>query len=239
MQPKWKAFAVLSFSILTASTAQAVVLTSLEWPPYTGAALPDQGKTSQVVRAAFSASGEALTIKFLPWQRAVDEAKVNPDVVGYFPEYLDPKSSCLFSEPIGYGPLGFAQSRDKPVVWENLDDLKDKKIGVVSGYVNTQEFDNKVASNEIKVDSTNSDLQNLLKLSNGRLDLAVIDENVMNYLLTSEPKLKDVAAKINFNEKKLENKTLHVCFTDSPAGKIALQRFNDALADESVKILIK
>lgn len=225
--------------LLTATATQAVTLTSLDWPPYTGATLPGQGKTSEVVKAAFTAAGETLTIKFLPWQRAVDEAKANPEVVGYFPEYQDPQSPCLFSDPIGHGPLGFAQQQANPVTWQSLDDLKGKKIGVVTGYVNTADFDSRVASKALSVDATTSDAQNLLKLGNGRLDLAVIDKNVMGFLLQSDPKLQGLADKLGFNDRLLEDKTLHVCFTDTPQGREALARFNQALTREAVKKLME
>lgn len=225
-------------ALLCISTAQAAILTSLEWPPYTSATLPEQGKSSQVVKAAFALAGDNLTIKFYPWQRAVDEATNNPDVLGYFPEYLDPKSSCIFSDPIGHGPLGFAQKADQPVMWQSLDDLKGKKIGVVTGYVNTPEFDDKVANKTLLADTTSSDSKNLLKLANGRLDLAVIDQNVMTYLLKSNPDLNKVAATLSFNSKILENKSIHVCFTNSAKGKEALENFNKALANVEVKKLI-
>ncbi|HHQ4892297.1 TPA: substrate-binding periplasmic protein [Aeromonas veronii] len=239
MSLKWKHLALATLPLFGMSVAQAAVLTSLEWPPYTSASLPEQGKSSQVVTAAFALAGDPLTIKFYPWQRAVDEATNNPEVLGYFPEYLDPKSSCLFSDPIGNGPLGFAQRTDQPVTWQSLDDLKGKKIGVVTGYVNTTEFDEKVASKALSADATNSDSQNLLKLGNGRLDLAVIDQNVMTYLLESDPQLKDVAANLGFNGKILEDKSLHVCFTNSAKGKEARDKFNKALASDEVKKLMK
>ncbi len=141
--------------------------------------------------------------------------------------------------PIGNGPLGFAQRADQPVTWQSLDDLKGKKIGVVTGYVNTTEFDEKVASKALSADATSSDSQNLLKLGNGRLDLAVIDQNVMTYLLESNPQLKDVAANLGFNGKILEDKSLHVCFTNSAKGKEARDEFNKALASDEVKKLMK
>jgi polar amino acid transport system substrate-binding protein len=224
-------------SIAPAVMAESIHLASLDWPPYTGEKLPGQGVSSQVVKAVFAKAGDNVEFTFLPWQRAVDTARSNPTFVGYFPEYTDPSSPCLFSEPIGSGPLGFAEQTAKPIHWSALTDLSSFKIGVVAGYVNTTDFDKMVASGELKADSATSDELNLLKLAHGRFDLAVVDQNVMQYLLKTSPKLKPQAAKLQFNSQLLEEKTLHVCFTNSPAGKLALERFNDALKEVDIQQL--
>src|SRR3954466_14633444 len=53
-----------------AQTAGGFMLTSLEWPPYSGQNLPQQGVSSAVVSAAMSGMGEHVTISFYPWNRA-------------------------------------------------------------------------------------------------------------------------------------------------------------------------
>lgn len=212
--------------------AQEFQMTSLDWPPYTGEQLSQQGVTTERVKALLAKAGHNLNVRFMPWQRAVDTARNDPAFVGYFPEYLDPASPCLFSDPIGNGPLGLAERKDKPLKWAVLDDLKPFRVGVVSGYVNTAEFDAQVAAGQLKVDPASSDEQNLLKLANGRVDAAVVDKNVLEYLLVNSPKLKEVAGQLQFNGQLLEDKTLHVCFTNSEAGKQARDIFNAALKSQ-------
>ncbi|MDO8332940.1 MAG: transporter substrate-binding domain-containing protein [Pseudomonas sp.] len=229
--------AALLIALATPAMAESFNLASLDWPPYTGEKLAGQGISSQVVKAVFEKAGADVNFKFLPWQRAVDTARSDASFVGYFPEYADPSSPCLFSEPIGNGPLGFAEQSAKPINWTSLADLKSIKIGVVTGYVNTAEFDKMAAAGELKTDAATSDELNLLKLANGRFDLAVVDQNVMQYLLQTSPKLKPLAAKLQFNGKPLEDKTLHVCFTNSAAGKLALEQFNAALKLVDIKQL--
>lgn len=227
----------LLLSLATPAMAETFNLASLDWPPYTGEKLAGQGISSQVVKAVFAKAGAGVNFKFLPWQRAVDTARSDAAFVGYFPEYADPGSPCLFSEPIGSGPLGFAEQTAKPISWSSLAELKNVKIGVVAGYVNTADFDKMVAAGELKADVATSDELNLLKLANGRFDLAVVDQNVMQYLLQTSPKLKPLAAKLQFNAKPLEDKTLHVCFTNSAAGKLALEQFNAALKQLDIQQL--
>lgn len=229
--------ACLLLGLAAPAMAETFNLASLDWPPYTGEKLAGQGISSQVVKAVFDKAGASVNFKFLPWQRAVDTARSDAAFVGYFPEYADPSSPCLFSEPIGSGPLGFAEQTAKPITWSTLTELKNVKIGVVAGYVNTADFDKMVAAGELKADVATSDELNLLKLANGRFDLAVVDQNVMQYLLQTSPKLKPLAAKLQFNSKPLEDKTLHVCFTNSAAGKLALAQFNAALKQVDIKQL--
>jgi polar amino acid transport system substrate-binding protein len=234
---KLRSCAVLLCAISASAMAENINLASLDWPPYTGETLIKQGISSQVVNAVFEKAGLSAKFKFLPWQRAVDTARSDTAFVGYFPEYEDPSSPCLFSEPIGTGPLGFAEQSAKPITWNTLNDLKNIKIGVVAGYVNTAEFDQMVSAGTLKADVATSDELNLLKLANGRFDLAVVDQNVMQYLLQTSQKLKPLASKLQFNSKLLENKTLHVCFTNSPAGKQALAQFNAAVKQVDISQL--
>ena len=96
---------------LMLAESRSVKLTSLEWPPYTGQDLPEQGASIIIAKAAFMAMGYHLTVDFYPWQRAVYKAKEGKDYIGYFPEYYAEsiESEFIFSEPMGTSPLGFAE----------------------------------------------------------------------------------------------------------------------------------
>jgi len=71
----------------TAHADNVVTLASLEWPPYAGAQLPEQGTANAVVRAAFAAMDFRLDIKFFPWSRAVSLVETQYNYIGYTPEY--------------------------------------------------------------------------------------------------------------------------------------------------------
>ena len=203
------------------AAAETVTLTSLEWPPYTGAALKEQGASVAVAKAAFAAMGHELKVEFYPWRRAVALAKDDPGYDGYFPEYYaeELKAEFVLSAPIGNGPLGFAQRIDKPITWNTLDDLAKYTIGTVSGYVNTTEFDARVADKRLRADEASDDARNLLKLAGGRVDLAVVDQNVLGYLLATDKALASAKDKLNFNERLLEDKELFICFKKGERGE--------------------
>ena len=219
-----------SVCLLVGATVQAAdyKLTSLEWPPYSGSRLAAQGVLSAVVSDAFKAAGRSVKIEFFPWNRAVDIARNNKDYVAYFPEYhaTAKESECLYSDPVGHSPLVLVERKANPLRWNSYDDLSGRKIGVVKGYLNTEELDARIASRVLAVDHALDDARNILKLAAGRVDAAVIDLNVFNYLVKNDASVKAVAGPLQVNAKFLEDKKLFVCFTRSPEGDTARQAFN-------------
>ncbi|WP_419811627.1 substrate-binding periplasmic protein [Bacterioplanoides sp.] len=208
-----------------------VRLTSLQWPPYSGQQLTEQGASIAVAKAAFAAMGYTLTVDFFPWSRAVAQARQNATYAGYFPEYYSDEVAqyFIYSDPIGSGPLGFVERSDQPIDWQTLDDLKGKRIGVVQDYVNTEAFDQRVQSGDLTTEAVMSDRSNLLKLVNGRIDLAVIDPNVMEYLLNSDPIFADKSDKARINKQLLAYKNLFICFKKTAEGQHIADIFNQGL----------
>ena len=220
------------FSANALANDKLIRLTSLEWPPYSGAAIEQQGASIAVVRAAAEAMGYQLEVKFYPWNRAVAAAQdPKSGFHGYFPEYYsdDVASNFRFSDSIGSGPLGFVEQSAAPVSWSSLADLKGKAIGVVDGYVNTTEFDAKAAAGELKTEAVSDDLTNIKKVAAGRIALAVIDKNVLAHLLANEPSLAGAKGKVQFNSKLLEDKQLFIAFQKSEQGSAAAEVINQGL----------
>ena len=219
---------LLSFS--TPIFADTVYLTSLSWPPYSGKALKEQGASVAVAKAAFKAMGHELNVDFFPWSRAVMLAS-QPDskYVGYFPEYHYESTDFSFSDPMGQGPLGLVENKQNPIVWSNIQDLTQYKIGVVQDYVNTVEVDTLIASGEIKAQTATSDETNIRKVGGKRIDAAVIDSNVFNYLLANTESLGQTQGKVQMNSKLLTQKELFVAFKKSKAGRHWLAIYNQGL----------
>jgi polar amino acid transport system substrate-binding protein len=214
--------------------ATIVRLTSLDWPPFSGADLPNRGLSTAIVERTLVRAGFSLVVEFLPWQRAVATGLKAPDVAGYFPEYRTAASEeqCLLSAPIGSSPLGFAERIAAPVDWRGLPDLAGRRIGTVRGYVNTDAFDRAAADGKLLVEPAVDDATNLRKLAAGRLDLAVIDANVMAHLLSTMPDLRPLRAQLRFNGRLLEDKSLHVCFRPGEKGEELRRQFDRALAQD-------
>lgn len=210
-----------SVCILASATVRADVLTmpSLDWPPYSGKSLPEQGASVAVVRAAVEAMGHELNVEFYPWSRTVYLVKNDAQYAGYFPEYYYETDELLFSDPIGTGPLGFVENTNQPIEWSSLDDLASHTIGVVRGYVNTPELDARIANGTLKSSAVTNDTQNLQKVGRERLPLAVVDANVLAYLKENDPALSAVKDKLQMNKKLLVDKKLYIAFADNEEGR--------------------
>jgi polar amino acid transport system substrate-binding protein len=237
------ALLILGLMISQFSLAEKIVhLTSLDWPPYASKSLPQQGASVAVASAAFKAMGYKLVVEFLPWSRAVNEAK-NPSsqYMGYFPEYYsnDVAKEFTYSQPMGSGPLGFVEQSGQAITWNTLSDLKGKRIGVVQDYVNTEEFDGLVASGKLRVSAVVSDSKNLRKIINNRLDVAVIDRNVMGYLFKHDKSLKGEDGKAHFQDKLLEDKKLYICFKKNKMGQQMADIYNQGLKKIDVEAIMK
>jgi polar amino acid transport system substrate-binding protein len=211
--------------------SHTVHLTSLDWPPYTGAELPAGGATTAVVRAALAAVGYRLEVVFYPWSRAVALARSPSRFVGYFPEYDSPdvRRDFLLTDPIGSGPLGLVERADAPVHWSVLEDLGAYTIGVVQDYVNTEAFDRRVRAGLQRTSTTVDDKHNLLKVAARRVPLAVVDRRVFAYLAQHDEQTARVAPQLHFNERLLEDKQLYICLRRTPAGEQVRQLINAGL----------
>ena len=233
----------VSVCLLFGATVQAAEykVTSLDWPPYSGERLVAQGFLSAVVSDAFKAAGSSVKIEFFPWNRTVDRARNSEAYVAYFPEYHSKanEAGCLYSDPVGVSPLVLVERKADPVRWESYDALKGRKIGVVRGYVNTEELDARIASKALAADFALDDARNVLKLAAGRVDVAVIDLNVFNYLAKNDSSVEAVAGQLQVNGKFLEDKKLFVCFKRSPEGEKALRAFNLGLKKIDLDPILK
>lgn len=227
------ALAAYAVTVSISLAREVIQLSTTDWPPYTGADLPDGGAASGVVRAAFAKAGYQVAITYDRWPRAIEMARKSiDDVIGYYPGYhCRHREGFSASRPIGRGPLGFAERIDAPLVWTSLDDIGERKlkIGTVAGYANTDEFDSKVGTGWIHAIPSPDDATNLGKLLRKRLDAVVVDQLVFQYLKATEPALRQRAHELRFNERLLEDKTLYLCLRDDASGTRLMQAFNRGL----------
>jgi len=233
--------AVLAIPPSSFAEGKVVRFASLDWPPYSGASLPEQGANITVAKAAFAAMGYELEVMFYPWARTIMVAKTN-QFLGYFPEYYakEIEKDFIFSDPIGDSPLGFAERKDNSVSWTTLNDLTSvKAIGVVRGYVNTEDFDKMAAAGLLKVEPVVEDSINLRKVAARRIPLAVIDKYVLQYILKTDENLIPKSHLLQFNPRLLESKKLYLCFQKSDDGRRYLKIFNDGLKKIDVDKITK
>ncbi|BAJ02582.1 substrate-binding periplasmic protein [Shewanella violacea] len=198
--------------------ADTLKLTSLYWPPYSGKQLVDQGAVIAITRAALNVMGHELSVDFYPWSRAVRLASRDDSMyLGYLPEYSYPTPAFIFSESLGVSPLGLLERQTHPIRWPKFADLNQYTLGVVRGYVNTVALDIMIKQGVQPVEVVSSDAHNVKKVATGRVDGAVIDVHVLRYILARDD-FKPLAAKLQINQKLLEEKKLYIAFKNSQDG---------------------
>ena len=190
-----------------AAHAQEVwLVTSLEWPPFSGQNLPEGGAGIAVLRAALATQGVKLQVEFYPWTRALITAE-NPRYAGVYPAWPEDVGVGFYSSSVLFkSPVGFVEPKTAPLRWGRLEDLAGKKIGVVQDYGNTPEFMRLVQQKTIRTEVVIDDLSNVRKVAGGRIDAAFIDLNNLAYYLKFDA--KDVAHLVQANVKVIGTKDL-------------------------------
>ncbi len=216
-----KVFAAFTLLLLAPlAVAETWNITTLEWPPFSCKACPDQGAGVKALREALKAEGIDVQFNFLPFERAIAEA-AGDGFVGYYPAWPEDVVQGFSQSPVIFtSPVGFIEPKNKPLTWNTLADLAGKKIGIVNGYGNTKSFNDEVAAGRIKVESVLSDPQNIQKVAAERLDGAFIDLFNARWFLSNEQ--KDLAGSVTINPKVLEEKTLSIALNQKNQAKAAI-----------------
>ncbi|MFZ6673425.1 substrate-binding periplasmic protein [Undibacterium sp. Xuan67W] len=230
---------ITALTTVSQATADDTVmrLASLEWSPYVGSQLRDDGLTASIVKVAARQIGIDTIISYAPWSRAVQFGGNDPAYAGYFPAFYtkERESSCYFSGILGHSVVGFAYLKKRPFDWLKLSDLQTYKIGIVQDYANGEEFDAMIKKGLLKTDTAPSDVSNLRKLLAQRIDVIVIDKNVLRQLLVTEPGLQANRDQIEFHPQELTNFSMHICFQHTDRGLAMRKSFNAALEKVDIK----
>ncbi|EAR62341.1 substrate-binding periplasmic protein [Neptuniibacter caesariensis] len=171
-----------------------ITMVTLDWPPYIGTDVCHKGWAFQLAIAVLTSQNYAVTVRFLPWSRAVLEAEQGKaDIL--FPEYFIedtapsdfmtdvPRKELLgLSRPFPGGNISFMKRRGEAVAFNgNLDSIKGMKIGVVRGYQNFPEFDAMMDAGAFKKFEAIDDLQLMKLLIGKRVDMVIGDPKVLRH----------------------------------------------------------
>lgn len=225
-----------SLLALPVTAGEPIRLASLEWEPYVGPKLPEQGYVAALVREAFAEQGASVVIEFYPWARALHLARTG-ELDGLVPEYYNAsrEADFVFSDGFPGGPLVLYKRKADAIRFRHdpqrdpeaaLFALSPFRFGVVRGYLNTPAFD---AATYLRKDEASDDATNLRKLVFGRIDLAVIDGPVAEHLIRT--RYPDYAGKLERMQPPLAEMPLYIAFArKSPRLQEALATFNRGLA---------
>lgn len=186
--------------VFNKGASKKITIATLDWPPYIGQEICNQGWVQQLTVALLASQGYEVTSIFYPWGRAVRQAELGRVDILY-PDYFigpDAPSDVIsdtkrldhlaLSTKFPGGPLMFMKRKgEKDNYKGNFQNLKGEKIGVVSGYQNTDEFDSLMDKGFFDIDAADDDFSNAKKLIYKRTNLIIGDPAVIRFSVkTSE-----------------------------------------------------
>jgi len=208
--------------------AETLRIVSSEFVPHNGAALPNQGYAIELVRQIFHSQQQQVQFEFLPWPRALKQARQGDAVAIVTIWYDEERTVDLdYPSPLYLNYVRFFHRTANPVQFRQLSELSKKqrlRIGIVRGY----SYHPSVHRLPVTFVELNSDLESLQMLALGRVDLVIAEQMVAEYLLGND--LKRYHDQISVTGPVLEEKPMYLAFSKKhPASAALRQQFEQGL----------
>ncbi|MCL9782253.1 transporter substrate-binding domain-containing protein [Vibrio sp. S4M6] len=173
----WPFVLLLSFP----SFSQTINLGSIEYLPYYGPQLENNGVVSELIQASFEQQNIKSNIEFFPWVRLLKmtrEAKVDAMFTVWCTS--ERARDFLYSQSLFPNEVVFFKRKSLPITFHSMKDLRSYRIGYVFGYAYADSFYQEPG---LKLIKGYSDQENVIKLLEGKVDLVVLDKYQGRYLI--------------------------------------------------------
>lgn len=162
-------------------------ITSLDWQPYSGSRMTNEGNLVQRLRLLLKQRNIDLVVEFYPWKRAQSIAKGN-DYLGYFPAWPEEVyQGFVASNPIGYSDIGLVKLQKSPIQFTSMKHaFAHNKVGIIRTYTYPKSIEELVRMHASNVTTTTSELMLFKMLISERFELAITDPLVLQYMAEKE-----------------------------------------------------
>lgn len=220
----WAGLILWCFSYL--ASADSLRIVSSEFIPHNGEHLPNQGYAIQMLREIFASQQQEVHFEFLPWPRALLQAKEGEAVAIVTIWYSAERAKYLnYPTPLYSNKVMLYHNKQRPVVFTQLDQLPATKLrlGMVRGY-SYPEVIEQLPFDKVEV---NTDLESLKMLALGRVDLVVCEQQVAEYILKTE--LASYST-IETTGAPLEERPMYIAFSKAhPHSALLQQKYEKGL----------
>jgi polar amino acid transport system substrate-binding protein len=171
---------------LKALDSRKITLVSDHWQPFYGPDLKDGGYMIEICKAAFAAVDYQLTVKLMPWKRAVKAAELGI-YDGLLGAYYTQKRAKIYhySQSLAQEQTVLVALDSQNLAFNSTADLTDYSIGVMRGAVNSTELDE---AQNLTFSYSNDASHNLKKLLIGRVDYMVTGKAHLDFIISHEYK---------------------------------------------------
>ncbi|WP_396588145.1 hypothetical protein [Bermanella sp. R86510] len=189
-------------------------IASLEWPPYAGKDLPQQGHAIAALRRLLAQHDIALEVEFHQWSYSQKLAR-SDDYIGYYPAWPEEVKDGFFASlPIEWSLLGVVQFEENRRQYSDLSELfAQHRVGLVADYV-YPEWVNKLANDATLYARDEAHLARLLESKT--IDAALTDPFVFS----------EYAKRLNLGKiyaDILEEKPLVLAVSDTAKNRVKLK----------------
>jgi len=201
--------------------AEQLRIVSSEFVPHNGEHLPQQGYAIELVRRIFALEQQEVRFEFLPWPRALKQAKDGEAVAIVSLWYDKARAEYLhYPTPLYQNIVRFYHHTRQPIHFQQLSELNKTKLrlGIVRGY----SYHPSLKSAPFTFFEVHSDLESLKMLALGRVDLVVMEQKVAEYLLATE--LASFQNQISSTGPIFEEKPMYLAFSKAHPAAAALQQ---------------
>ncbi|XGC82301.1 substrate-binding periplasmic protein [Bdellovibrio bacteriovorus] len=190
-----------ALQVLAAKNKTLTVITH-ETAPWMAEKLPDGGAIFYALKKVLEKKNYGLKVVFAPsWIRAKMDAVKKPEIDAYFPiRTIENEDIFMFTDVMFESPWSIAERKDNPIKFRHLQDLKRYTGGNVQG-VELRPGIEDLVKQGMKLETTSTQTNNLLKLATGRVDFVFIDKGVYRFTMASDPALKQYRGKLQLNPK--------------------------------------
>lgn len=210
------------------SLGQPINIVTLNWHPYVGEKLPDNGFHAEIVRSAFKQINKDINLKFLPWKRAYKLALDGGIFLMSASNTAERREIFNYSMPYDNAATHLIKLKNNKLDFNGeLQSLKPYNIGILRGHYIASVLRN-AGINKIK--EVNNDKQNMTKLYYQRVDFIVMSELTALETVKQTPNITQ--DKIHILEPALKDNPIHLIGSKKMSNSIeVINGFNKGLRE--------
>jgi len=198
-------FFIIAIALSGHVNSETFRISTGEFVPYCSSVAFHKGFSSHIIEESFARQGHKVEFVFLPWKRALLEAKLGHyDASSWWVYSEERAADFIFSDAVLERTVAFLYNKNinYEFDWKDMDDLSGMRIGLTRGYHYTDELVAFRKAKKALFEEVNTDEQNLRRLLLGRID--IFPMNVVAGMELLRTKFApDVIDQLNFHPRPL------------------------------------
>lgn len=209
------------------ANAKELTVAYVDWEPFYGENLPNEGPIAEIASEAFARSGYTITTQALPWSRAtkkVEDAEIDVLLGVYYT--IERSRIYEYSKVIAFVDVGLVSRADLDIKnYQSMLDLRPFSIGISQNWANSPEFD---SAYYLKKDPAKNQILTIRKLLHQRVDMIAVSHEVFRHEMSKQG---EAIKNFTYIEPKLSRSTLHMASgKKNPKHQEIIKAFNAGFA---------